>query len=251
MLAHAIKDINYHDDIAAEYDRTVVEPRLGTNDFIYGKLGRSVPRGSTMLDLGCGTGHFTGRFGNRFEKVTAVDHSRGMLNEAERKVANWGFRNVEIVPSDAVGFVKTCKDHSFDLVGSVGFLHHLQPAEIKEVLSNISRILNPNGRAIFQEPVRISSDSVPERINKWNSTSVVTRMQYCHNAPPPDEQPLELGDFTQWLSVSGFTILRSMRTWEIFPQSHPVMLRDKIAIQLMVRWYRNIGNVFSVVAAKT
>jgi ubiquinone/menaquinone biosynthesis C-methylase UbiE len=250
MLAHSIKDINYHDDIADDYDRTVVEPRLITNDFIYGKLARFVPAGFSMLDLGCGTGHFTCRFGDRFQKVTAVDHSRGMLNEAARKVRQRGFLDAEIVQSDAMEFLKTCKNQSFDLVGSVGFLHHLQSAEIKDVLANISRVLRPNGRAIFQEPVRIPPDSVPARINKWNSTSVVTRMQYCHNAPPPDEQPLEIGDFSKWLSTSGLNILHSMRTWEIFPQSHPAMIRDKVAIQLMVRWYRNFGNVFSVVAEK-
>ena len=63
MISHALKDINYHDDIAVGYDNTVVEPRIVTNNTIYSKLTRFIPRGKQMLDLGCGTGHLTGRLG--------------------------------------------------------------------------------------------------------------------------------------------------------------------------------------------
>jgi len=40
-----------------------------------------------MLDIGCGTGQMTLRFGRKFAVVTAVDHSAAMLDIARAKLA--------------------------------------------------------------------------------------------------------------------------------------------------------------------
>lgn len=250
MIAHATKDITYHDEIAAEYNRTVVAPRVVTNDVVYSRLGRYIPPGREMLDLGCGTGHLTGRFGPRFDKVTAVDHSAGMLLEAERQVAAWKYSNVSLIREDAQTFLTASQADQFDFVGSVGFLHHLQPAEIVETLSQIVRILKFRGRAVFQEPICIPAGSLPERIAKWNARSVVTRMQYCHTAPHPDEAPLDLEVFRSALVNAGFRIQYQMRSWEIFPHSLPPTASDRLRIRLLNTIYGRTGNVYSVVAER-
>lgn len=250
MLAHAEKDINYHDDIALEYDRTVVEPRIVTNDALYSKLLRFIPKGQEMLDLGCGTGHLSGRAGKRFNKVIAVDHSAGMLLEAKKKATAWGLTHAEFIEKNALVFVRDCESSRFDLVGCVGFLHHLQEQEIREILSQIFRILKPGGHAIFQEPIQIPAGSLPQRIQRWNSSSVVMGMKYCHSAPPPDEAPLKQDLFCQWLNNIGYSIRYTHRNWEIFPHTLPPNLRDKVCIRILNLLYGRHGNVYSVVARK-
>lgn len=247
---HNEKDIKYHNDIASEYDRMVVEPRLVTNNAVYSKLMRFIPSGEIMLDLGCGTGHLTGRVGAKFQKVVAVDHSLGMLNEARKKAARWGYQHVEFIQSNAMEFVGRSQSARFDFVGCVGFLHHLQAPDIREILSQIYRILKPRGRALFQEPIRIASESLPRTIARWNSKSVVTRMQYTGNPPLPDEEHLDRELFGQWLTEANFLVRYSSRNWEIFPRALPAPVSDKLYIRIMNFLHGRSGNVFSVLVEK-
>ena len=249
-LAHAVKDIRYHDEIAAEYDRTVVEPRASTNDLVYRKIARVVRGGEWLLDLGCGTGHLTSRIGDRFHKVMAVDHSAGMLQQAAANLASLGMKHVDFRQQDALEFLQAAPSGQFDVVGCVGFLHHLQAPVIVRALSDIHRILKDRGYAIFQEPINLPAGSLPKPIERWNSKSVVVGMVYCHTESPPDERPLDRELFASWLSETGFRVRFVNRNWEIFPHHLPPSLVDRTVIRLMNMRYGGIGNVFSVVVDK-
>jgi ubiquinone/menaquinone biosynthesis C-methylase UbiE len=79
-------------------------------DFIIDILNLS--NGSTILDVGCGTGRHAIELAKRGYKVTGVDISSGMLAEAKKAAFNADV-NVEWIQSDAVKFNS---NKSFDAV---------------------------------------------------------------------------------------------------------------------------------------
>lgn len=248
---HAQKDKDYHDDIAVTYDETVVKPRVVTNNQIYARVKRLIKPGDALLDLGCGTGHLTLRFGTMFRRVTAVDHSPEMLKHAKRNAIQCEGLRVDFICADALGYMELCEDDRFDVIGCVGFLHHLKADDLTFLLRHVSRALKPKGLLLLQEPIKIPSNSVPDPITLWNSESVVTRMSYANTAPHPDEEPIALAPFLQLLTEFGFDIVLAMRTWEIFPHSLPAPLQERIRIRIMNWRHGHSGNVCTLVARKT
>ncbi len=250
MNQHALKDIDYHNEVASKYDYTIVAPRKLTNDVVYSKLLRKLPSGERMLDLGCGTGHLTSRVGKRFKEVFAVDHSKGMLNIAKQNIEQSKLKNVSFIEKDAVEFVKSSPDQTFDLVGCVGFLHHLEAESIKEILGHTHRSLKVGGYAIFQEPIVIDPKSIPSSISKWNVDAITARMDYSSSVPIPNEKPLEKEQFLGMLTEIGFKIEKTYRNWEIFPKSLPPSIYDLFVIRMLNILNGSSGNVFSTLARK-
>ena len=100
-------------------------------------------RGHEVLDLGCGTGRHTAWIAEAGARVTALDFSEGMLDEARRKVPPGApVRFIAHDLHDPLPF----RDASFDAVVSGLVLEHLRdlPAFFREA----SRVLRPGGRAV-------------------------------------------------------------------------------------------------------
>lgn len=251
--AHAQKDIAYHQAIAGEYDLVVVAPREITNALAFARFTRLVPRGKAMLDLGCGTGHMSLRFGGRFERVVAVDHSEAMLAQARRKASLKGLADFTARRGDVLDFIAEQADGAFDLVCCTGFVHHLKPEVMARLFSHVARVLGPRGLFLLQEPIAVPPGSVPERVQRWNATSVASRLDYSvphvHDADP-DEAPLELPALRAALAKSGLEVVRLHRNWEIFPQTLPPTAKDWVAIAALNAAYGKSGNVLALAARK-
>jgi SAM-dependent methyltransferase len=256
--AMSLKDRAYHDEIASSYDSTIVAPRVLTNDVVYRAIGRRIapcfrtPLSSTssMLDLGCGTGHLSCRFGRLFRNVVSVDHSEGMIAHARANIFAAGSPHAKLVACDGLSFIRSCQTGSFSLVGCVGFLHHLEASSIRDILSETHRVLVPGGFAIFQEPIKLHGNVPPKVISSWNSRSVVTRMQYTATLPHPDEEPIHLEDFISTLNQLGFQVDWVHRNWEIFPHSTPPRLLDRLATHLLNFLFGSSGNVCTILVRR-
>jgi cyclopropane fatty-acyl-phospholipid synthase-like methyltransferase len=70
-------------------------------DFIIKEL--KLPKGSNILDVGCGTGRHAVELARRGFKVTGIDISKGMLAEAEKTARRVGVK-VELIHVDATRF---------------------------------------------------------------------------------------------------------------------------------------------------
>ena len=99
---------------------------------------------SSLLDLGCGTGHLTERLCDRFPsaRVIGVDYSPGMLRQATARLASTTadlvLANAQLLPFDAGSFdVVTCTE-SF----------HWYPNQ-RQALDDIARVLRPGGRVLI------------------------------------------------------------------------------------------------------
>jgi len=117
-----------HDEEAAGYDSDVLDemnPIRSGYSSAQKWIGSQVPPGSTVLDLGCGTGNtILGLPGNC--RITAVDVSENMLDIARTKCRQL---DVTWIPQDLLEFVHRADMSHFDFIVSCYSLHHLDEAE--------------------------------------------------------------------------------------------------------------------------
>jgi SAM-dependent methyltransferase len=121
-------------------------PTAPENRFICRWLGDV--RGLRVLDLGCGGGEAAVYFALRGAQVTAADMSSGMLAVALRVAERYG---VEISCCQVNAERLELDDRSFDIVYAANLLHHVN---LDRCLSEISRILTPDGRFVSWDPLR-------------------------------------------------------------------------------------------------
>ncbi len=109
-------------------------------------------RGKTVLDYGCGSGENTLLLAKRGAKTIGLDISNALIGVARRRLRINGVTDdVQFVVSS--GSQLPLRDESVDVVFGIAILHHL---DLNLAALEVSRVLKPGGRAIFQEPVRNS-----------------------------------------------------------------------------------------------
>lgn len=102
---------------------------------------------STVLEIGCGTGLFSGKVYTATKaNITAIDISEILLDEARSKNKGITFKIGDAMKLDFA-------DNSFDAVFGSSVLHHL---EMDKAVKEIYRVLKPGGRMAFAEPNMIN-----------------------------------------------------------------------------------------------
>lgn len=99
--------------------------------------------GLRVLDLGCGTGRHALRLAAAGAAVTAVDASRGMLDQARRKP---GADRVRFIEHDVTGSLPL-PDHAFDLVVCALVLDHV--ADLPPFFSECRRVARPGAKLLY------------------------------------------------------------------------------------------------------
>lgn len=142
--------IGYHEETAEIfqdlYDQ-MARDRWATS-FAYGRSKivelllatlRSLPKGSRILDVGCGTGDQIKLCRAQGFQVVGLEPSPKM-----RAIAR--MRNPETLIIDGVAQSLPFQDSSFDFVLAIEVLRYLQPPEVQKVYREMLRVLKPNGR---------------------------------------------------------------------------------------------------------
>jgi ubiquinone/menaquinone biosynthesis C-methylase UbiE len=128
------------------------------------KIG--VNKGYTVLDFGCGRGHYTlpasKLVGNK-GVVYALDKNEVTLSELEKTITEESIKNVEFIKNISL------KDNSVDVVLCYDVLHYMKTVERKGIYNNIRRILREN--AIFSVYPKHSKGNLPS--GKLADVSVV------------------------------------------------------------------------------
>ena len=141
----------------ARYDRGMWLLTLGRLQQVYGDIAARVPAGEEVLDVGCGTGALAAYLARQGNRVTAVDVSAGMLEQAAERVGQEGLaervalRQLGVAELDAFG------DGRFGAVTSVLVLSELSDDEIEYALAEGRRLLRPGGRLLVADEVEPAS----------------------------------------------------------------------------------------------
>jgi ubiquinone/menaquinone biosynthesis C-methylase UbiE len=102
----------------------------------------SLPRGSRILDLGCGNGPITDALVTAGYRVVGLDSSSGMLERFRLNVPDTAAVRAD---SRACPF----RDCVFDAAISWGMLFHLAPRDQATTFAAVSRILKPGAPFLF------------------------------------------------------------------------------------------------------
>ncbi len=147
--------------------------------------------GLSVLDLGCGTGRHALRLGAAGARVTAVDFSEGMLNEARRKS---GAEAVRFLAHD-LQLPLPFEARGFDRIVSGLVLEHL--SDLRFVFGEARRVLKPGGRAVVSamHPAMFLK-SVQAR---FTDPATGEKVQ-------PGSVPHSIGDFVMAAVHAGFTL---------------------------------------------
>ena len=122
-------------------------------------LTSGLPDNANVLELGCGTGLFTYEFANKPIKLTAIDISPDLLEEAKKIISAC---NVSFKLENA--YEMSFPDNSFDAVIGSSVLHHL---DIKKALHEIYRVLKPGGIIRFTEPNMLNPQIALQKNIPW------------------------------------------------------------------------------------
>jgi len=239
---HSRKDIDYHEAIAAEYDRVVVAPRRASIDALFAPLSARIPRGARMLDLGTGTGHMLERYAGRFDDVVAVDHSDAMLAFAREAMRRRGWSHVRFVDADATSFLRD-DDGRYDLVTCVGFLHHLLAEQRVAIFRGVREHLAGDGLLVIAEPVETDRRE-PPAIEWWNRAYRRRPEEYRVHAEDPDEAPLPREQLHREFTEAGLAVVADGSGWEVFPRPGLAPMLNRWAIRALHAGFGAGGPVY-------
>lgn len=110
--------------------------------------------GSSILDLGCGTGRTTMPLTEMGYRVTGVDLSRRMIENARRLAAERGLRiDYEVADATDLGFKSESWDHA--LFSNQGWTQIPGESRRLRALEEVYRVLKPGGRYVFTAHPRL------------------------------------------------------------------------------------------------
>jgi putative AdoMet-dependent methyltransferase len=240
------KDANFHDVIAKDYEEYVNLPRKIANNILFKKIASYLPmQKNEMLDLGCGTGQATVRFGINFENILLVDHSQEMLKQALVNAENAKIKaSLNVLADNAFHFLEHT-NKKFDFIACIGFLHHIAPNERLQLLKLIKRCMNNDGRLLIAEPIMPCPDE-PKAIAWWNSKYRKNFKVTWTADIEPDEGPIDLNDLTNEFKQLNLNIEYQKRAWELLPRYQSTII-DKVGIKFLALLYRNDGPIYTAV----
>ena len=115
--------------------------------------------GMKVLEIGCGTGVFTEMFAIAGAQIVAIDISKELLDLAAMRnisTSQVQFMEKRFEDCDSIG--------PFDAIMGSSVLHHL---DIKPALTNIYKLLKPNGVMSFTEPNMLNPQIAIQKNVLW------------------------------------------------------------------------------------
>ncbi|MBL8909914.1 MAG: methyltransferase domain-containing protein [Archangium sp.] len=185
--------VDHHSEVASvfeDYYRDMARSRF-TNAFTYGRFKvdvaldaevKKLAPGSSILDVGCGTGAYLARYKASGFEVAGIEPAPNM-----RAVAIRDNPGVQIL--DAVATSLPFPDGKFDLVFAIEVYRYLHLDDVRKSLGELVRVLKPGGRMFFTMVNRYALDGfyVLQRARQvLRRTSADTRNPHCEFFSPSE-----------------------------------------------------------------
>jgi ubiquinone/menaquinone biosynthesis C-methylase UbiE len=140
------------------WQKLSAESIIGKNAFPGAELFSQLPKGSSVLDLGCGNGEMSEFLSLKGYKVVGIDINEIAINQNKSK-----FSKVKYICGDITGFLPF-ENRTFDAVIISFVLVNIIPSSVREeLISEITRILKTGGLIWVNEA--IISDDYIQRYN--------------------------------------------------------------------------------------
>jgi ubiquinone/menaquinone biosynthesis C-methylase UbiE len=220
------------------------EKRLALLEEVYGPdsarimLSIGIPRGSHVVDLGCGTGNtlrwFADQVGNE-GKVTGIDLSADQLAIAKVRAEAGGYRNIRLMEGSA--YETGLPRNAFDVVHCRFVLCHL--TRPMDALREMAALARPGGLVIVFDVDMGGLFSVPptpayQRMCEWIHARVRLRGSDCLLGPKLPRMFLEAGLAAPETALVHPIYLRGerKRLWEYsFLEASTYMLENGICTE--------------------
>lgn len=132
--------MSFYSDFAGYYE-AVFPLDEAAHRFVSGRIPRA---GARVLDVGCGTGDYSGRLASEGHDVLGIDVDPEMVEAASRRFRGASFRVLDM------GELRTL-DGPFDVVFSIGnVLPHLPGERLSPFLQSLRVLLAPSAPWVFQ-----------------------------------------------------------------------------------------------------
>jgi ubiquinone/menaquinone biosynthesis C-methylase UbiE len=107
-------------------------------------LMEQLPKGSLILDVGCGRGRFSKQLAEAGYSVIGMDFEGDIIKKINEEVKNWGLDGkLKFVEGNALDIPFT--DSSFDGICDFGLMENLYKEDWEEYANEINRVLKPGG----------------------------------------------------------------------------------------------------------
>jgi len=116
--------------------RTVIDPALAP---IRELVGRWIPDGSAVIDIGCGTGAQLFALSSKIARGFGVDHSMTQIEHAQQRALKMGYSHIEFSATDAT-HLESIQDCEFDFAVTSMVIHEMPAAIRLPVLSEMRRM---------------------------------------------------------------------------------------------------------------
>lgn len=123
----------------------------------------------SVLDLGCGNGHFLHEIHQRGHKGTilGLDFSLPLLRDAESTLGV-EFREVDLTKLSVVSD-QFMVDGQWSVVTMFATLHHIPSQEIRlDILRAVKKLLKPEGKFVLSNWQFLNSEKLKARIQPWS-----------------------------------------------------------------------------------
>ena len=158
----------------------------------------------TILDLGCGTGHFASFLKEAYPEahIIGLDKSYGMLKQAQHKQKEDEFSQVHWLGGQAESL--PFRDHSFELVYSNLMLHW--SADFSATLNELRRLLKPGGLLLFS---LVGADTLKELRYCWAQVDNNSHVHVFPDMHDLGDSLLQMAFTDPVMDVDYFTLLYS------------------------------------------
>jgi ubiquinone/menaquinone biosynthesis C-methylase UbiE len=128
-------------------------------------IAKRVHNGSTLLDVGCGTGRLLEVLAKSLSRAVGIDYKKKMLDMAEKKLK--GFHNIELLEANV--YKIPFPDDSFDYVICTcnTFGNFDQPGV---ALDELLRVVKPNGEVILGV---YSENALPVQLRTYRAIGLI------------------------------------------------------------------------------